>query len=299
VTDQNQVSQRAPAPQAQTFIIDLERELLAGSLTIAGLPSITGELLRQLSDDFGSNYQLARLIQREPELTTRIIGMANSVAFRPAGRAPRELGAAIARLGHDTLRVVLLAFSLSVLRAQPEYTVVREPLGRLWERAIRMSSLCRGLSATLPSVTKDSAILAGLLHNMGKIVLLARAAWYAPLLEDVAALEHVLQTWQARTSRQLLTKWDFAPDIVLAVSQFHLADDAVTDLGTEGLRLRDTLALADSLVDLSVPEDGPDPWDRVLKESPSARRLGFSAMDPGALRQLVLEETEQLMVVLN
>lgn len=288
-----------PAPEAQAFIIELERELRTGAINIVGLPDITGLLLRQLADDFGSNYQLARLIQREPELSTRIMGMANSVAFRPAGRAPRELGAAIARLGHDTLRVVLLAFSLSVVRSLPEYAVVREPIGRLWERAIRLSSLCRGLSAPLSEVSKDSAILAGLLHNMGKIVLLTRAAWSASLLEDPAALAYVLDTWHSRVSNQLLREWDFAPDIVRAVSGFEAPDVFGSDPGRARDRLLDVLALGDALVDLPAPEQGPDPWEGVLRQSPAAQRLGYGQMDPSALRESVTEEVEQLMVVLN
>ena len=289
----------APTPEAHAFIIELERALRVGAINIVGLPGITGLLLRQLADDFGSNYQLARLIQREPELSTRIIGMANSVAFRPAGRAPKELGAAIARLGHDTLRVVLLAFSLSAVRSLPEYTLVREPMGRLWERAIRMSSLCRGLSAPLPAVSKDSAILAGLLHNMGKIVLLTRAAWSASLLEDSAALAHVLDAWHARVSDQLLREWDFAPDIVRAVTCFEARDAASSDLRLAQDHLLDVLALGDALVDLPAPEQGPDPWEGVLRQSPAAHRLGYGQMDPSALRESVAEEVEQLMVVLN
>lgn len=288
------VSLSAPTPESQAFVIDLDRDLRQGNLRIAGFPRITGYILRQLGDEFGSSYQLARLIQREPDLASRIIGMANSVAFRPAGRAPRELSAAIARLGLDTLRVVLFAFSLSVLRGLPEYVVVREPIARLWERSIRMSSLCRGLSVGMSDIPKDSVILVGLLHAMGKICLLARAAWYAPILEDTLGLEHVLTSWHARVSEPLLKEWDFDPAIIKAVTRYDAlaADD-------EPPRLTDLLALGHALVDLAPVEGEADPWETILSRSPSARRLGFAQMDAVALRALVAEEAEQMMVVLN
>jgi HD-like signal output (HDOD) protein len=294
VSDSPSAQLPAPTPESQGFVIDLDRDLRQGTLKIAGFPRITGEVLRQLGDDFGSSYQLARLISREPDLAARIIGMANSVAFRPAGRAPRELGAAIARLGHDTLRVVLFAFSLSVVRGLPEYVVVREPIARLWERSIRMSSLCRGLSANISDIPKDSVILAGLLHSMGKIFLLARAAWYAPILDDTLGLEHVLAGWHARVAESLLKDWDFDPAIITAVTRYDRIGS-----GDQPTRLTDMVALGDSLVDLSSAEGEADPWAAVLSQSPPARRLGFVQMDPAALRTLVAEESEQLMVVLN
>ena len=284
----------APTPESQAFVIDLDRDLRQGKLDITGFPRITGEVLRQLADDFGSSYQLSRILQRESALATRIIAMANSVAFRPAGRAPRELGVAIARLGHDTLRVVLFAYSLSVIRALPEYVVVREPIARFWERSIRLSSLCRGLSAGMSDIPKDSVILVGLLHAMGKICLLARAAWYAPILEDTLGLEHVLATWHARVSEPLLKEWDFDPAIIRAVTCYDaLASD------DEPARLTDLLALGHALVDLEPVEGEADPWETILSRSPSARRLGFAQMDAAALRALVAEEAEQMMVVLN
>lgn len=284
----------APTPESQAFVIDLDRDLRQGTLKIAGFPRITGEVLRQLGDDFGSSYQLARIINREPDLAARIIGMANSVAFRPAGRAPRELSAAIARLGHDTLRVVLFAFSLSVVRGLPEYVVVREPIARLWERSIRMSSVCRGLSAGIADIPKDSVILAGLLHAMGKIFLLARAAWYAPILEDTLGLEHVLAAWHARVAESLLKDWDFDPAIITAVTRY---DRIVSS--EDPSRLTDIVALGHSLVDLTPAEGEADPWAAVLSHSLPARRLGFAQMDPESLRRMVAEESEQLMVVLN
>lgn len=296
---------QAPTPESQSFVIDLDRDLRQGKLEIAGFPRITGEVLRQLSDDFGSSYQLSRLLQHDSVLATQIIAMANSVAFRPAGRPPRELGAAIARLGHDTLRVVLFAYSLSVIRSLPEYVVVREAIARLWDRSIRMSGLAQGLAAQIPSVAKDSAILAGLLHAMGKIFLVARAAWYAPILEDTIGLEHVVATWHARVAQALLSEWDFDPRIINAVCGYEIAlqggkdTDGVDLASSSADRLIDVLALAHVLVDQPQADDGIEPWEAILKQSPPARRLGLAAVDATALRMSVAEDVDQMRGVLG
>jgi HD-like signal output (HDOD) protein len=300
VTDTDRGISGTPTPESQAYVIDLDRDLRQGQLEIFGFPRIAGEVLKQLADDFGSSYQLSRLVEHEPALVTRIIAMANSVAFRPAGRAPRELGAAIARLGHDTVRVVLFAYSLSVIRGLPEYTVVREPIARLWDRSIRMSSLAHGLAGQIPGVSKDSAILAGLLHAMGKIFLVARAAWYTAILEDEEALDHVLSAWHARVGEALLTEWDFDANIIKAVTRYEMnghGDSPATSAPQQ--RLTDVLALAHALVDLPQGEDTSDPWDTVLRQSLAARRLGLAAVDAKGLRERVAKEVEQMQGVLS
>lgn len=301
MTDADRAPLKAPTPESQSFVIDLDRDLRLGKLEIAGFPRITGEVLRQLGDDFGSSYQLSRVVMREPALASRIIAMANSVAFRPTGRPPRELGAAIARLGLDTLRVVLFAYSLSVIRGLPEYAVVRDPIARLWDRSIRLSSLSQGLAAQIPSVTKDAAILAGLLHAMGKIFLVARAAWYAPILEDAIGLEHVVATWHSKMSEALLTEWDFESGIIRAVTGYEDALGMGNDSPSaeNHQRLTDVIALAHSLVDLTVAGEGPDPWEAVLRQSLPSRRLGLAAVDVASLRLSVMEGAEQMRSVLN
>jgi HD-like signal output (HDOD) protein len=196
--------------------------------------------------------------------------------------------------------VVLFAYSLSVIQGLPEYKAVRETIARLWDRSIRMSSLAHGLAGQIAGVSKDSAILAGLLHAMGKIFLVARAAWYAPILEDPAALDHVLSAWHARVGKALLTEWDFDANIISAVTRYEMSgqgDSPATSAPEQ--RLTDVLALAHALVDLPQGEDTSDPWDAVLQQSLAARRLGLAAVDAKGLRQRVAREVEQMRGVLS
>jgi HD-like signal output (HDOD) protein len=88
-------------------------ELLARVVDICPFPAAAQRLMVLVNDDRASIDAIAGAVQCDPALTTQVLGMANSAAFRPAGSGPtRDLRQALVTLGLEELRVMAGAMAL-------------------------------------------------------------------------------------------------------------------------------------------------------------------------------------------
>lgn len=132
------------------------------------LPSPKGvalEVLRLARSPKRSLSELARAIEADPAITSRVIKLVNSSAF-PHNRPIVSLTEAIAYLGTRTVEGVALGFSLVSIRGRCKaFDYVRfwsESLGR----AVAACRLAQHLTADVP----DELFTVGLLAQLGRLV---------------------------------------------------------------------------------------------------------------------------------
>ena len=79
-------------------------------------------------------------------------------------------------------------------------------------------------AATPPLSVFDEAMLAGLLHNVGKIYILARANRHESLFKDALALPQVLRDWHANVGKAIVENWGFPSHIAEAIGEHENID---------------------------------------------------------------------------
>lgn len=259
---------------SKQFLSKLQADIASGAIEIAGLPEACVQLLRELKDDFVSGHKLERIIRQDSALTHRVIAMANSAAFQSATGATSELGGAIARIGLATLRTVALAYAFSSLRDQKLYKPVQGRIGDIWARCVAMATFARALSLQLDGrrIDRDAMILGGMLSGVGKIYLLAEMAAHEDVLNDFAAVEHLLQTWHVKVARTMLRHWEFPESVVRAATTYESARDP-----DSSDPVSDLLYIASMFVD--AKGDLAAVAARLPLSSP-AMRLGLTKVDP-------------------
>ncbi len=118
-------------------------------------------------------------------------------------------------------------------------------------------------------VNPELALLAGLLHTVGKLYLLTRAGRFPDLLNDATVYPALVQTWHGRIAQAILLNWEMAPPVVDAVHGFEAVDrEREADID-----LLDVLWMGRALAALPRPAQAVPP---ELLESHVARRLGLS-----------------------
>jgi HD-like signal output (HDOD) protein len=70
-----------------------------------------------------------------------------------------------------------------------------------------------------PSVPADEAMLTGLLHEVGKLYILARADSYPDLFGDPVTLESLLRDWHSALGHAILDAWGLPESVVTAVGE--------------------------------------------------------------------------------
>jgi HD-like signal output (HDOD) protein len=223
-----------------SFVKGLAAELSAGQVELPSVPDIVVSLQQALSDDNVTNDTIVRVIGSEPMLAGRLLTMANSVALNTSGRKIADLPTAVARVGFNIVRSAALSFAVEQLRKASEYRHLEKQLDVLWKDSVQIAALCHVIARRFSSLNGDTALLAGLMHNVGRIYILTRASQYPTLTADPLTFNSIVRDWHANVAKALLENWKVADEIVDAVAGYE-------DLDREArgpVTLTDVLSLA-------------------------------------------------------
>lgn len=164
-------SREIQAPDAGTLRARADRLRLATEsvVTLPTLPAVFDGILRMMDDPNTSSRQLARALSRDQVLTARLLRTANS-AFYGFPRKVATANLALVVLGLDATRDVVLATSVmeTFRRARSDG---RFDMARFWDHSLATAVAARELARRLRWEAPGEAFTAGLLHDIGQVVL--------------------------------------------------------------------------------------------------------------------------------
>lgn len=160
----------------------LRLEDLALGRNLPTLPAVALQVLRLVQDPDATIGDLTEVLGRDPALAAKILQMSNSPLFSRGGGAITSLERAAAMLGFRAVKVIALGFSLqSELPTKGECAGL--DLSEFWHRSLVNAVIARMLARNIGSRLVEEAFLAGLLADLGKLVLAQSASEaYAPLV---------------------------------------------------------------------------------------------------------------------
>jgi HD-like signal output (HDOD) protein len=262
------------------FLASLETELRNGTIELPSWSKVTERARNALSRPEINNDELAKLLGAEAGLAVRVLTVANSALFTRGGRPLSDLRLAIMRIGHDNLRSAVYSYALAQLRQAPRLQHLRAPLQRLWHESTTVAALTRLVAVRTGSCDPDAALLAGLLHNIGKLYILSRlddGAWAAL---DEAERATLLLSWHARLGGMVAANWQLGEALSAAIAEQETLDLSGTGQSALGA------ALAVALIGASA-EAGDDSVAVHL-----ATFTRFAIDTPGWLQMLEQARTE-------
>jgi HD-like signal output (HDOD) protein len=238
-----------------------------------------------LAEDSASAERVVRVLGAEPMLAARVLSMANSAALAPGGQAVAELKAAVTRLGFDALRTAVIGFALAQLRSAPAFRGIERQLNAFWQHSVLVSALSFVLARRGQRVSADTAMLAGVVHGVGKLYILTRAMRHPALFSDRVSYQRIERDWHGGIAKALLESWHMTEEIVMAVA--HYSDPARELRGTSAA-LADVLEVADAVARC---RDAPELLGPEIAELEGAGRLG---LDADICRALMKESAVEL-----
>lgn len=143
----------------------LKNELLQLPL----VPTIATKLLNLTSNDYTRLEDLSRLIETEPALSAKILQNVNSAAYalpNPVSSIHR----AVNLLGFSTIRRTALTLIFFNRLIKKNVRQAFDPLF-FWQHCLFVASLSRRMAAATGHPDPDMIYTAGLLHDIGKVVL--------------------------------------------------------------------------------------------------------------------------------
>jgi HD-like signal output (HDOD) protein/signal transduction histidine kinase len=200
---------------------DIRNRLLIARLP--AMPQILIKLLAHLQADDLGMPELAALVAKDAGMTGKILSVANSSAYNRGGRQP-NLEQAMVSLGTDMIKTLVISDSVfQTFNSFPNSGAT--DLRAFWKHSLTAAVLARDLARHLAYSQPEEAYLAGLLHNVGRLALLATAPkeyafnFTARDDEDLCAVEQrTLQITHAEAGAWLIERWQldsFLADSVL------------------------------------------------------------------------------------
>lgn len=269
---------------AFAFVQALALEMSAGKIEIPSFPDVAVRIRRVLADENCDTTQIARVVSVEPAMAAKLLQMANSAALNPNGRRITELKSAIARIGFANVRTASLAYAMEQIRNAAALAPIRKPLNELWERSVKVAAMAFVVARSWTKVNADQALLAGLMHGMGRVYILTRAVQHPDLFADASAYQQIVRDWHASISKAVLESWEIAPDIVEAVEQYEQLDRP----GGGAPDLTDVLTIANLLVSFHTDREA---LEMHLRETTASQRLGLT---PEVCNKVLQETAEEL-----
>jgi HD-like signal output (HDOD) protein len=209
------------------FVAELAQEVSKGRVELPSFPDVAVRVRRVLADEHVSNEQIARVVGSDAGLVARLLTLANSAALNRGGKIVSELKTAVNRIGHNNVRTAAVSFAIAQLRRANELRHIAKELEELWNEATMVAALAYAVGMRASKMNADECMLAGLLHNVGKIYILARANRHGNLFKDPTALAHVVRDWHANIGKAIVENWGFPPHLSEAIGEHESIDRRV------------------------------------------------------------------------
>jgi len=187
------------------------------------MPQILIKLIEHLQADDAGMPELAALIAKDAAMTSKILTVANSSAYH---RNPRTVGLeqSLVSLGTDMIKTLVISESVFQTFNSFPHSGSTDLRG-FWKGSLTTAVIARDIAKQMEYPHVEEAYLAGLLHNVGRLALLATAPkeyafnFTARDDEDLCAVEQrTLQITHSEAGAWLIERWNldsFLADSVL------------------------------------------------------------------------------------
>jgi len=147
----------------------LKADLLENLKELPTLPTVVAQLMMTLNEPTSSARDLERLISNDQAIAARLLKLANSAFYGLPGKVT-SLGRAITLLGFNTVRSLVLTIGV-VDKFSGKSAGQYFDRGEFWEHSLSVAMASRLLGAKDAKLSPEEAHIAGLLHDIGKVIM--------------------------------------------------------------------------------------------------------------------------------
>lgn len=201
------------------------KELILSACNIPAVPMVAFKVLKLIEDPLSTIEDIQKAITADQAMATRILKIANS-AFYGARRSINTVSDAITVIGFNTVKHVVLA--VSTREVYKGFGLFEQ---KLWEHSLAVSIASGLLAGDITFVKREEAIVAGLLHDIGKVTInnnqpekysvITQAVYdrmepYAHIEKEFLGFDH------AEVGYLLAEKWGFPEVLCNVILKHHI-----------------------------------------------------------------------------
>lgn len=207
------------------------KSLISGMRSLPSLPTIYHELLGLIQDPNTAVADIGRLIAKDPAMTVKTLQLVNS-AFFGLGRHISNPVEAASLLGMEILKPLVLSIGIFQQFEQDKLTTKAFSMDSLWAHSMKVGALAKQIASRqkMDKTAIEDCLLAGMLHDIGKLILVLNLPDEYCQLETVltdkqqprySAEIEIFGTTHGAVGAYLLGLWGLPEPVVEAVAMHN------------------------------------------------------------------------------
>lgn len=275
-----------------TEFLDSIGEIKAMSPAVMQVMSLTGNPHCSLD-------KVVRAVRNDHAIALKLLKLANSAVYN-RGEPIDSVAKAVTRIGLDNIRTAVL--NLSVVESfSNEATADLVDFGRFWEHSIGCGLIASKIATSLEMDIADSAFTMGLLHDVGRMVLLEYdSERYRRVMETARTQglpldlveKRMLLVSHADMMDRVLRSWNFPKSLIDPIVFHHLSMGNIRQMARKQLTETAILALANRLSKALLLGDSGNPSLYSTEEFFEALRLPPAFITD--LEKTIHDETDEV-----
>lgn len=260
-------------------ILEKIKETIKEIRSLPTLPAIVLQIMDLLSNPNTSVQDLSKIISLDLSLTTTTLKLVNS-AYYGFPRQISTVNHALVIMGFNEIRNI--TFAVSTLRTFPEaFASEHFSQQEFWQHSLECALGAKALAENLRYRVSGEVFIAGLTHDIGKIILEQYLHSYflkvikmmqSEKLSMFEAERKVLKTSHAEIGAWLAKQWNLPVEIEEAIKFHHTPEEAESSLElTAIVHLSDILShwkSVDSEENKLFPSIHPAVWENLKSLKP-------------------------------
>ncbi|MCQ8180045.1 HDOD domain-containing protein [Methylomonas sp. SURF-1] len=202
----------------QDFLVHVQEELDANRLVLPTLPDVAIKVRDAVSKGDATAQSLAEIIATDAAISARLIQVSNSPLYRGAVEI-KNIHMAVTRLGNNTIRTLITSLIMQQM-FKPTSALLEAYFRSTWEQGVNVSAIARALSAFVPHLNADEAMLAGLIHQIGKLPILTLVEKIPEFRDSPSRLDKLLEKAHPHVGKIIMNTWNFPEELKLVPSEY-------------------------------------------------------------------------------
>ena len=204
-------------------------QIVSDIKTLPSMPSICLALENELKKPNVSMDAVGKIVEKDIAMSAKILQLVNSAFFGMRERVTRPSQAAVL-LGGEVLKSLLLG--LHIFTEWTKKTIPCFSIHELWSHSLNVASSAQeiALAEGLDKKTADEFYIAGLFHDIGKIIMADNLPESCELIQKIvherggtllAAEKEILGATHTEAGAYLMALWGFPDNVIQACAHHH------------------------------------------------------------------------------
>ncbi len=243
--------------------------------------------------------KVVKAVRNDHAIALKLLKLANSAVYN-RGEPIDSVAKAVTRIGLDNIRTAVLNLSV-VENFSNEQAADLIDFGRFWEHSIGCGLIASKIATTLQPDLADSAFTMGLLHDVGRMVLLEHDTERYRMVIETARTQglpldlvekRLMLVSHADMMDRVLRSWNFPKSLIDPIVFHHLSMGNIRQMARKQLTETAILALANRLSKALLLGDSGNATLYSTEEFFEALRLPADFI--GDLEASIHDETDEV-----